>query len=378
MQKSLDGILVVSMEQAVAAPYCSSRLADAGARVIKVERPEGDFARGYDQHIKGMSSFFVWLNRGKESLCIDLKLDSDKALLERIIVKADVLIQNLRPGVMAKAGFASERLRAQYPRLITCDISGYGEGNEYSQMKAYDMLVQAESGLCSITGSPEQPGRVGVSACDISCGMNAYMGIMEALYAREKTGQGMAVATSLFEGMADWMAVPLMIHEYTGGAMQRSGLSHPILQPYGAFATKDGPPILLAVQNQREYKNLCQQVLQRPELVDDPRFIDNQQRCANTDAMRCEIEAVSTSMDRDELIRLLTAAEIAFGEVNGVEQLATHPALRRLQVPTREGNISLSAPAIRRNGVSATAGPVPELAEHDAAIREEFSEELSD
>ena len=373
MRRSLEGILVVSMEQAVAAPFCSCRLADAGARVIKLERPEGDFARGYDHHIKGLSSYFVWLNRGKESVCINLKSEADRALLERLLVKADVFIQNLKPGVMARAGFASARLREDYPRLITCDISGYGEGNDYSQMKAYDMLVQAESGLCSITGSPEQPGRVGVSACDVTCGMFAYMGIMEALYAREKTGQGMAVATSLFEGMADWMAVPLLTYEYSGKLLPRSGLSHPIIQPYGAFATRGGPPVMIAVQNQREYADLCQRVLLRPELIDDPRFVDNQQRAANTDAMRAEIEAVFSSLDRDELLARLRAAGIAYGEVNGIEQLATHPALRRLQVPTREGAVSLSAPAIRRNGVSPEVGPVPEFAEHDAAVREEFS-----
>lgn len=373
MQKSLDGILVISMEQAVAAPFCSCRLADAGARVIKLERPEGDFARGYDQYIKGLGSYFVWLNRGKESLCINLKLAADKALLERLLAKADVYIQNLKPGVMAGAGFATSRLRAQYPRLITCDISGYGEGNDYSQMKAYDMLVQAESGLCSITGSPEQPGRVGVSACDVTCGMFAYMGIMEALYAREKTGQGMAVATSLFEGMADWMAVPLMVYEYGGKAMQRSGLSHPIIQPYGAFATRGGPPVMIAIQNQREYVDLCDKVLKRPDLKSDRRFADNRQRVANTVTLREEIEAVFETLDRAELLARLGAAGIAYGEVNGVEQLATHPALRRLEVPTSVGSVSLSAPAIRRNGQSPDPGPVPEFAEHDAAIRAEFS-----
>ncbi len=373
MHKSLDGILVLSMEQAVAAPFCSCRLADAGARVIKLERPEGDFARGYDRHVNGLSSYFVWLNRGKESVCINLKSASDRALLERLLAKADVFIQNLKPGVMSKAGFATARLRETYPRLITCDISGYGEGNDYSQMKAYDMLVQAESGLCSITGSPEQPGRVGVSACDITCGMFAYMGIMEALYAREKTGQGMAVATSLFEGMADWMAVPLMVYEYSGKTMERKGLSHPIIQPYGAFATRGGPPVMIAIQNQREYANLCLKVLQRPDLKDDPHFVDNQQRVANTDAMRAEIEAVFESMERGELLTRLREAGIAYGEVNSIGQLAEHPALRRMQVPTSEGDISVTATAIRRNGMCTTAGQVPEFAEHDAAVRKEFA-----
>ncbi|MDQ6959762.1 MAG: CaiB/BaiF CoA-transferase family protein, partial [Mariprofundaceae bacterium] len=344
-----------------------------GARVIKLERPEGDFARGYDHNVNGMGSYFVWLNRGKESVCINLKTEADKALLERLLVKADVFIQNLKPGVMAKMGFASARLREDYPRLITCDISGYGEGNDYSEMKAYDMLVQAESGLCSITGSAEQPGRIGVSACDVTCGMFAYMGIMEALYAREKTGQGMAVATSLFEGMADWMAVPLMIYEYGGKVMQRSGLSHPIIQPYGAFATRGGPAVMIAIQNQREYADLCIKVLQQPDLKDDPRFVDNQQRVANTEAMREAVEAVFCSLERAELLDRLRTAGIAYGEVNSVEQLSTHPALRRMEVQTGVGLISLTAPAIRRNGITPKTGPVPEFAEHDAAIRAEFS-----
>ncbi len=373
MQKSLEGILVISMEQAVAAPFCSCRLADAGARVIKLERPEGDFARGYDHYINGMGSYFVWLNRGKESVCVDLKNPEDKQLLERLLAKADVFIQNLKPGVMAKNGFDSARLRDDYPRLITCDISGYGQGNDYSQMKAYDMLVQAESGLCSITGSPEQPGRVGVSACDVTCGMFAYMGVMEALFAREKTGKGMAVATSLFEGMADWMAVPLMIYEYGGKVMQRSGLSHPIIQPYGAFATRNGPPVMIAIQNQREYADLCDKVLRQPELKEDPRFIDNQQRVVNAEAMREVVEAQFCSLDRSELLARLRTAGIAYGEVNSVEQLANHPALRRMEVQTAAGPVSYTAPAIRRNGKLPQTGPVPEFAQHDAAIRAEFA-----
>ena len=239
---ALDGLLVVSLEQAVAAPFCTSRLADAGARVIKVEREGGDFARNYDGAIKGESTFFVWLNRGKESLVLDIKDSDDAALLERIVATADVYIQNLAPGASDRAGFGSASLRHRHPRLITCDISGYGEEGDYAAMKAYDMLVQAESGLCSITGSPEQDGRIGVSACDIGTGLYAHAAILEALYARERSGEGRAIKIAMFGAMADWMAVPLLRFDYGGGKLPRTGLSHPPIQPYGAYATRNFAP----------------------------------------------------------------------------------------------------------------------------------------
>ena len=236
----LKGLLVVSMDQAVAAPYCASRLADAGARVIKLERPEGDFARGYDKAANGLSSYFVWLNRGKESLCLDFRKPEDKALLERLIARADVFIQNLAPGAMARAGFGSAALRTKHPRLITVDISGYGEEGEYSTMKAYDLLVQAESGLASVTGRAEGPGRVGVSACDVACGMHAYTAVLEAIIERGITGRGKGIAVSLFDGMADWMTVPLLQYEGSGKNPPRIGLAHPSICPYGAFQTREG------------------------------------------------------------------------------------------------------------------------------------------
>ena len=227
MTLPLDGTLVVSLEQAVAAPFCSSRLADAGARVIKIERAEGDFARGYDSVVHGESAYFVWLNRGKESLVLNIKDPGDAALLHKILAKADVFIQNLAPGAAARAGLGSDTLRSANPRLITVDISGYGEDGEYADMKAYDLLVQAESGLCSVTGRAEGPGRVGVSACDISCGMYSYMAVLEALIARDRTGEGTSIKTSLFEGMADWMNVPLLQYDYAGTMPKRVGLNHP-------------------------------------------------------------------------------------------------------------------------------------------------------
>ncbi|MFO0200016.1 MAG: CaiB/BaiF CoA transferase family protein, partial [Alphaproteobacteria bacterium] len=245
----LKGLFVVSMEQAVAAPYCASRLADAGARVIKIERQEGDFARAYDAVANGQSSYFIWLNRGKESLCLDIKKPEDKALLETLISKADIFIQNLAPGAMARAGFGSAELRAKHPSLITVDVSGYGEEGEYAAMKAYDLLVQAESGLAYVTGRAEGPGRVGVSACDIACGMHAYAAVLEALIDRGITGKGKGIAVSLFDGMADWMTVPLLQYEGTGRNPPRIGMAHPSICPYGAFTTKDGADVLIAIQN---------------------------------------------------------------------------------------------------------------------------------
>lgn len=372
---ALDNILVVSLEQAVAAPFCSSRLADAGARVIKIEREGGDFARAYDRAIRGESGFFIWLNRGKESLVLDIKHPQDAALLERILSTADVFIQNLAPGAAARAGFDSGRLRKKYPRLITCDISGYGEQGEYAQMKAYDMLVQAESGMCSITGSPEQPGRIGVSACDIACGMYATMAILEALIARERTGEGRAVKTSLFEGMADWMTVPLLLHDYAGEGPARTGLSHPMIQPYGAFDTRGGPPILIAIQNEREFARFCGQVLDKPALNSDPRFSTNPARMEHVGELRETINAVFISMDRGTLIERLRAAQIAYGEVNDVSRLSTHPALRRTEVSTPSGTVNLVAPPVRANGALPQLGSVPALGEHSAAIRAEFDDD---
>lgn len=370
---ALDNILVVSLEQAVAAPFCSSRLADAGARVIKVEREGGDFARAYDEAVHGESGYFVWLNRGKESLVLDIKDAKDVALLERILAKADVFIQNLAPGAAARAGFGSDRLRNTYPRLITCDISGYGEEGVYSRMKAYDMLVQAESGMCSITGSPEQPGRIGVSACDVACGMYAYMAILEAIIARERAGEGRAIRTSMFDCMADWMTVPLLLHDYAGEGPKRTGLSHPMIQPYGAYQTRGGRPILIAIQNEREFVRFCDSVLERPDLKKDPRFSSNPARVKNVDALVELINAVFIRFERAHLIDRLRDAQIAFGELNDVAALSKHPALRRIEVGAPTGPVSLVAPPPRIDADSPSLRPVPALGAHSEAIRAEFS-----
>src|SRR6202521_2775538 len=277
MPLPLSGLLVVSLEQAVAAPQCTCRLADAGARVIKVERPEGDFARGYDHVVHGESANFVWLNRGKQSVVLDLGKAEDKALLEAMLAKADVFVQNLKPGAIAKLGFAVTRLRKDYPRLICCSISGYGESGPYAQRKAYDMLIQAESGLASVTGGPEAPARAGVSVCDIAAGMNAYEAILEALIARGKGGAGAEISISMFDAMADWMTVPLLQHE-GGMPPKRLGLAHPSIAPYGVFKTKDGADILISIQSDREWRVLAKHVLEDEALARDRDFASNVDR----------------------------------------------------------------------------------------------------
>jgi len=373
MSQPLEGLLVVSVEQAVAAPYCSSRLADAGARVIKVERPEGDFARSYDRVAKGQSAYFVWLNRGKESIALDIKNAEDQALLMRLIARADVFIQNLLPGAAVRAGFGSAELRARHPRLITVDISGYGEDGPYAKMKAYDLLVQAETGLCSVTGRPEGPGRVGVSVCDIGAGMYAYMAVLEALIARGREGAGRGIAVSLFDALADWMTVPFLHQVYGGQAPARVGLNHPSIAPYGVYAAGDGGEVVISIQNEREWRRFCAQVLERPDLAADPRFNDNPARVANRPALNAEIAAALAPLTRDQAIERLRAADIAFGAVNSIADLAAHPQLRRIAVETPVGALEMIAPPARGTEPTRVYGPVPSLDQHGAAIRREFA-----
>ena len=369
----LAGLLVLALEQAVAAPFLSCKLADAGARVIKVERAEGDFARGYDDYANGMSSYFVWLNRGKESLVADLKNPEDAALLHRILARADVFIQNLAPGAAARAGFGSAALRARHPRLITVDISGYGEEGAYASMKAYDLLVQAETGLCSVTGRPEGPGRVGASVCDIACGMAAYAGVLEALIARGVTGRGAGLAVSLFDGMADWMNVPLLTWEGTGRAPQRLGLAHPSVAPYGAFTLADGGQVLIAVQNEREWAAFCQAVIGDSGFAADPRFASNVARVRNRAALDAAIGAVFATLDRAAATERLNATGTAYGFVNEVADFARHPALRRVVVQTPRGPIRYAAPPVRWAEGERTYGAVPAIGQHGEAIRREFA-----
>jgi itaconate CoA-transferase len=372
--KPLDGILVVALEQAVAAPYCSARLADAGARVIKIERAEGDFARGYDASVNGLSSYFVWLNRGKESLVADIKDPADAALLHRILSKADVFIQNLAPGAAARAGFGSEELRRRYPKLITLDVSGYGAGNSYTEMKAYDLLVQAESGLASITGHPAGPGRVGVSVCDIACGMASHSAVLEALILRGRTGEGSRLEVSLFDGMADWMNVPLLYFEGTGKAVERVGLAHPSICPYGAFETADGKLVLISIQNEREWAKFCAVVLDEPDLPSKPGYESNNARVANRPEVDARVARSFAALSRDEAAERLRQAQTAYGFVNGLPELLSHPALRRAAVETQNGIASIIAPPAIRDGEPPRLGAVPAIGEHGDRIRRDFGE----
>ena len=368
MNLPLSGLLVVSVEQAVAAPMCTCRLADAGARVIKVERPEGDFARGYDDLVHGESAYFVWLNRGKESVVLDLAKTEDKALLEAMLAKADVFVQNLKPGAVGKLGFAFERLRRDYPRLILCSISGYGESGPYARRKAYDLLIQAEAGLASITGGPEAPARVGVSAVDIAAGMNAYEAILEALIARGRSGQGARVSVSMFDAVADWMTVPLLQHE-GGRPPQRIGLAHPTIAPYGVFKTRDGADILISIQSDREWRVLANDVLGDAALAADPAFATNVERVKRRAETDARVQAVFGAIDVAALSEKLDAAEIAFARVSDMAVLATHPHLRRITVATPSAPVSYPAPARAK---AQGYGAVPRLGEHSQRVRAEF------
>lgn len=376
MAQPLEGILVIAVEQAAAAPFASSRLADAGARVIKIERAEGDFARGYDNAVLGDSTYFVWLNRGKESLVLDFRKPDDLALLQTMIERADVLIQNLGPGAAERAGFGWQAMRERNPRLITCDITGYGEEGPYAGNRAYDLLVQAESGVASVTGTPDAPGRVGVSACDIGTGMYAHAAILEALVKRERSGEGSAIHVSLFDAMSDWMNVPLLHYDYAGTVWPRVGLSHPTIAPYGAFNVAHGKQVLVGVQNDGEWLRFAQDVLQRPDLAAREEFSSNRKRVENRKALDALVGEILATMDEAEARRRLAAAKVAYAAVNTVAELSTHPHLRRIAVQTPHGEARMAAPAIQFRGEARQYGPVPALDEHGAALRAEFGSGL--
>jgi formyl-CoA transferase len=371
MKKPLDGILVVSIEQAVAAPMCGRRLADAGARVLKIERPEGDFARAYDRLADGASVYFVWLNRGKESVVIDLAKPEDRALFEALVAKADVLVQNLKPGALAKLGLSVDSLCKKHPRLIACSISGYGESGPNAQRKAYDLLIQAESGLASVTGGPEGPTRVGVSIVDISTGLHAYEAILEALIRRGKTGEGAHIQLSMFDTMAEYMSVPLLQGIY-GMPPKRMGLTHSALAPYGVFTTRDGVPVLISIQNDREWRTLATKVLERPELGSDPRFATSPARLDNRAETDGNVAAWFAATDAKDAIASLSAAEIAFGLVNDWEGLRAHPHLRTMAVRMEKGVVEMPAAPAQWSGAVTEPGAVPALGEHTEAVRREF------
>ena len=369
----LQGLLVISLEQAVAAPYAAGRLADAGARVIKVERPEGDFARGYDQDAKGHSSYFVWLNRGKESVALNLKQAEDLQILKNMISKADIFIQNLMPGALERLGISTADLRSTDPRLITCDISGYGSEGPFQKMKAYDFLVQAEVGLAEITGAPEQPGRVGVSICDIAAGMTAHQAILQALYARSCNGKGRGIEVSLFHALADWMNVPYIQSQYGGREIRRPGLHHPTIAPYGAYQCGDGRQLLLSIQNEREWQRLCSDVLEQPELPTNPKFSSNINRVTNRTDLDAILNVAFGADPIDTVAAKLQAAQIAFGRLNDMDEFAKHPQNRFVSVRTSGGEMQILAPGAVVNGMLLPLGNVPDLGANTATIREEFS-----
>lgn len=375
---------MVALEQAVAAPFCSSRLADAGARVIKIERKgeTGDFARGYDRFAAGQSSYFVWLNRGKESIQLDLKDAEDMETVHALIAEADVFIQNLAPTATDRLGIGSGELREKHPRLITCDLSGYGSAEELTKRKAYDLLVQAESGLCKVSGIGDEPSRVGVSVCDIACGMYAQAAILEALMVQRDTGIGTRIDVSLFSSIADWMTVPLLHYESDGHGPRAMGTHHPSICPYGSYRT--GPEseqvdkqnqrsVLVSIQNEDEFERFCSEVLHKPDLPSDPRFATNIARCEHRDAMDAIVSRVFCSASHDEIVNRLCDSQIAYAEINGVNDLSTHPALRRQPVETTNGNVSLVATPARFDGQHRSMRPVPSLGQHTTAIRAEFS-----
>lgn len=359
-RQALAGLTVVAIEQAVAAPFCTSRLADAGARVIKVERPEGDFARGYDDVAKGSSSYFVWLNRGKTSVVLDLGSSEGKAELARLIADADILVQNLKPGALARLGFAPELLTAQHPGLIVCSITGYGDTGPMADRKAYDLLIQAESGLASITGGPEEAARVGISVVDIATGATAHAAILEALIGRSTSGRGADIRISMFDVMADWLTVPLLHHE-GGRSPARLGLAHPSIAPYGVFETKDQGRLLLSIQSDREWRSFATAFLGDAGLGSDPRFSTNVQRVANRGQTDALVAATFGKMSLCDAEERLILADAAFSRVNDMAGLSGHPHLRRITIETEGGPISIPAPGPIVDGEERQYGPVPRL-----------------
>lgn len=371
LHNELDGVVVVSIEQAVAAPYCGLLLADAGARVIKIERPEGDFARGYDKGADGQSSIFVWLNRGKESVCLDLSDADDFAVLKNMLNTADVLISNLSPGAMDRRGLTGEILRTSNPGLITARISGYGSSGPAAKKKAYDFLVQGESGVVAVTGTDAAPARVGVSLTDLSTGLTAFSAILRALHQRYRTGEGVDIEVTMFDVMADWMNMALCGYRYFGGAPARTGLTHSFVAPYGAFVTGDGKQVLLSIQNDREWADFCRVVLKQPELGDDPLYRHNTDRYANRETMTAIINQAFAAYDKDTLLTLLEDTRIACASLNSVEEVSSHPFLQNRTVTMGEAVIDIADLPVRRQGGSVDRAPL--LGEHSQKIRQEFS-----
>ena len=375
--RPLDGVTVVAVEQAVAAPFASRQLADLGARVIKVERPgSGDFARGYDATVNGLASHFVWTNRSKQSLTLDLKRPEAAEALRRLIARSDVFLHNLAPGAMTRLGFGSEALRAAHPRLVTCEISGYGTSGPYRDKKAYDLLVQSEAGLVSITGTENAPSKVGISIADIAAGMYAFSGILAALLRRERTGEGGALEVSLFDALAEWMGYPAYFTAYGGAAPARTGARHAAIAPYGPYAAADGKVVYLGIQNEREWVRFCEQVLAQPALAVDPRFQSNASRVEHLDALNAVIAASFSRSPAAEIVARLEAAGIANARMNTVAEFIAHPQLeargRWRTIDSPAGPLRALAPPFDIEGVEVVMGRVPAVGEHTDRILEEI------
>jgi itaconate CoA-transferase len=374
----LEGITVVALEQAVAAPFASRQLADLGARVIKVERPGGgDFARDYDRKVHDQASYFVWLNRGKQSIALDIKDVDDRGVLEKLIARADVVLQNLAPGAMERLSLGAADLAARDPRLITCSISGYGPGGTHQQKKAYDLLIQCEAGLLEVTGSPAEPAKVGISVADIAAGMYAYSGILTALFERERTGVGSVLEVSMLEALGEWMSQPFYYSRYGGTPIGRSGARHASIAPYGPYVVGDGSMIFLGVQNDREWAELSTQLLGRPDLASDARFATNTDRVANDAQITLLIESAVATMSGDHVEALLDSIGIANARMRRPHELRDHPQLiardRWRQVRTPGGAIDAMLPPVSVTGREALMGAVPSVGEHSAQIRAELT-----
>ncbi|MVW70123.1 CaiB/BaiF CoA-transferase family protein [Bordetella sp. 15P40C-2] len=371
--RPLDGITVISLEHAIAAPFCSRQLADMGARVIKIERPGvGDFARGYDERVRGLSSHFVWTNRSKESLTLNLKHPEAGDVMQRLLESADVLVQNLAPGAAERLGLSFDQLHEKYPRLIVCDISGYGEGGPYETKKAYDLLIQSESGFVSVTGSPDAPAKAGCSISDIAAGMYAYTSILNALLLRQRTGKGSRLDVSMLESMVEWMGYPLY-YAYEGATPPpRAGAAHATIYPYGPFPVGDGATIMLGLQNEREWRVFCERVLGQPELADDERFSSNSRRTANREPLRALIVQAFAAMTIDEVTQRLEDAQIANARVNEMKDVWAHPQLqardRWREVGSPAGTLPALVPPATSNAFTPRMDPVPAVGEHTDAV----------
>ncbi|GBU15174.1 CoA transferase [Polaromonas sp.] len=377
LTRPLDGVRVLALEHAVAAPFCTRQLADLGARVIKIERPGvGDFARGYDETVNGMSSHFVWLNRSKECMTLDLKTPEAQTIIHQLLAETDVLVQNLAPGAAARMGLDFESLHGKYSKLIVCDISGYGDDGPYRDKKAYDLLIQAAAGLTGITGSANEPARAGISIADIAAGMYAYSGILSALLQRGRTGQGLRVEVSMLEALSEWMNYALYFGHYGGTAPARFGASHPAIAPYGVHRTGDGASVIFGLQNEREWQSFCEQVLAQPELLSDERFSSNSRRVQNREVLTALIETRFSTMSVTEVEALLDLAQIANAPMNTIDDVWAHPQLaargRWREVMSPVGMISALLPPASLSGVEPVMGPVPALAAHNTAILSEL------